>query len=85
MRILDNNYITSFLMCSATLCFWNSSDKDETDANDVEASMLGLQSYWDASYAEDLANFHEHGHAGEIWYLFVHFHEHSYIYPYLLL
>ncbi|OAY85064.1 protein-lysine N-methyltransferase mettl10 [Ananas comosus] len=45
-----------------------SSDKDETDANDVEASMLGLQSYWDASYAEDLANFHEHGHAGEIWF-----------------
>lgn len=29
--------------------------------------MLGLQSYWDASYSEDLANFQEHGHAGEIW------------------
>ncbi|KAM3350874.1 hypothetical protein ACQJBY_023119 [Aegilops geniculata] len=30
--------------------------------------MLGLQSYWDASYSEDLANFQEHGHAGEIWF-----------------
>lgn len=29
--------------------------------------MLGLQSYWDASYAEDLANYQEHGQAGEIW------------------
>jgi hypothetical protein len=31
--------------------------------------MLGLQSYWDASYSEDLANYQEHGHAGEIWWL----------------
>ncbi|XP_020275429.1 protein-lysine N-methyltransferase mettl10 [Asparagus officinalis] len=30
--------------------------------------MLGLQSYWDASYAEDLANYQEHGQAGEIWF-----------------
>ncbi|CAA6665431.1 unnamed protein product [Spirodela intermedia] len=45
-----------------------SSDKDEPDANEVEPSMLGLQSYWDAAYAEDLANFHQHGHAGEIWF-----------------
>ncbi|CAL9190050.1 unnamed protein product [Musa hybrid cultivar] len=45
-----------------------SSDKDGTDSNEVEASLLGLLSYWDASYAEDLANFHEHGHAGEIWF-----------------
>ncbi|RWW68498.1 hypothetical protein BHE74_00023974 [Ensete ventricosum] len=44
------------------------SDKDGTDSNEVEASLLGLLSYWDASYAEDLANFHEHGHAGEIWF-----------------
>jgi hypothetical protein len=29
--------------------------------------MLGLQSYWDAAYADELANFHEHGHAGEVW------------------
>ena len=37
-------------------------DKDE----DTEAatSMLGLQSYWNATYADELANFDEHGHAG---------------------
>ncbi|MQM19683.1 hypothetical protein Taro_052691 [Colocasia esculenta] len=45
-----------------------SSDKDEPDDNEVEPSMLGLQSYWDNAYAEDLANFHEHGHAGEVWF-----------------
>ncbi|KAG1368089.1 EEF1A lysine methyltransferase 2 [Cocos nucifera] len=45
-----------------------SSDKDEPDATEVETSMLGFQSYWNASYAEDLVNFHEHGHAGEIWF-----------------
>ncbi|XP_068637398.1 uncharacterized protein [Aristolochia californica] len=44
-----------------------SSDKDEAD-DEVEPSMLGLQSYWDAAYADELANFHEHGHAGEIWF-----------------
>nr|XP_010924022.1 EEF1A lysine methyltransferase 2 isoform X2 [Elaeis guineensis] len=52
----------------ATAAFDYSSDKDELDASEVEASMLGFQSYWDASYAADLANFHEHGHAGEIWF-----------------
>ncbi|KAF2951712.1 uncharacterized protein [Oryza sativa Japonica Group] len=44
------------------------SDKDDQDPSEVEGSMLGLQSYWDASYSEDLANFQEHGHAGEIWF-----------------
>jgi hypothetical protein len=44
-----------------------SSDKDDQDTSEVEGSMLGLQSYWDASYSEDLANYQEHGHAGEIW------------------
>ncbi|RCV26800.1 hypothetical protein SEVIR_5G278000v4 [Setaria viridis] len=44
------------------------SDKDDQDPGDVEGSVLGLQSYWDASYSEDLANFQEHGHAGEIWF-----------------
>ncbi|CAM0953483.1 unnamed protein product [Alopecurus aequalis] len=44
------------------------SDKDEQDPDEVEDSMLGLQSYWDASYSEDLANFQEHGHVGEIWF-----------------
>ncbi|KAH1081909.1 hypothetical protein J1N35_021670 [Gossypium stocksii] len=42
-----------------------SSDKDEPDA---ETSMLGLQSYWDAAYIDELANFREHGHVGEIWF-----------------
>ncbi|XP_021832076.1 EEF1A lysine methyltransferase 2 [Prunus avium] len=44
-----------------------SSDKDEPDAEGV-TSMLGLQSYWDAAYADELANFHEHGHTGEVWF-----------------
>ncbi|KAG8077580.1 hypothetical protein GUJ93_ZPchr0007g4405 [Zizania palustris] len=44
------------------------SDKDDQDPGEVEGSMLGLQSYWDTSYSEDLANFQEHGHAGEIWF-----------------
>ncbi|CAO2165980.1 unnamed protein product [Urochloa humidicola] len=44
------------------------SDKDDQDPGDVEGSMLGLQSYWDSSYSEDLANYQEHGHAGEIWF-----------------
>ncbi|XP_077221253.1 uncharacterized protein LOC143854984 [Tasmannia lanceolata] len=43
------------------------SDKDERDT-EVEPSMLGLQSYWDSTYADELANFHEHGHAGEVWF-----------------
>ncbi|GFY84776.1 ATP synthase alpha/beta family protein [Actinidia rufa] len=42
-----------------------SSDKEEPDAEAV-TSMLGFQSYWDATYADELANFREHGHAGEI-------------------
>ncbi|ONK81440.1 uncharacterized protein A4U43_C01F29110 [Asparagus officinalis] len=45
-----------------------SSDKDVPDANEVEASMLGLQSYWDATYAECLTNIHEHGSASEVWF-----------------
>ncbi|KAF8399041.1 hypothetical protein HHK36_014907 [Tetracentron sinense] len=44
-----------------------SSDKEEPDA-EVETSMLGLQSYWDATYADELTNFHEHGHSGEVWF-----------------
>ncbi|XP_010253369.1 PREDICTED: protein-lysine N-methyltransferase Mettl10-like [Nelumbo nucifera] len=44
-----------------------SSDKEEPDA-EVEPSVLGLQSYWDATYTDELANFHEHGHSGEVWF-----------------
>ncbi|XP_002528050.2 EEF1A lysine methyltransferase 2 [Ricinus communis] len=43
------------------------SDKEEPDGEGV-TSMLGLQSYWDSAYADELANFREHGHAGEIWF-----------------
>ena len=39
------------------LCCTHSSDKDEPDA-DAMTSMLGLQSYWDAAYADELVNFH---------------------------
>ncbi|XP_027074649.1 uncharacterized protein [Coffea arabica] len=44
-----------------------SSDKEEPDAEAVQ-SMLGFQSYWDAQYADELTNFREHGHAGEVWF-----------------
>ncbi|XP_050941458.1 uncharacterized protein LOC103496859 isoform X1 [Cucumis melo] len=46
-----------------------SSDKDEMEP-DAEAvtSMLGLQSYWDSQYADELTNFREHGHVGEVWF-----------------
>ena len=41
--------------------------KDDSDTEQTE-SMLGLQSYWDAAYADELSNFREHGHAGEVWF-----------------
>lgn len=44
-----------------------SSDKEEPDADGV-SSMLGLQSYWDSAYADELTNFREHGHVGEVWF-----------------
>ncbi|XP_073060555.1 uncharacterized protein [Primulina eburnea] len=43
------------------------SDKDESDPDSVP-SMLGFQSYWDATYADELVNFREHGHTGEVWF-----------------
>ncbi|KHN47249.1 Methyltransferase-like protein 10 [Glycine soja] len=30
--------------------------------------MLGFQSYWDSAYADELTNFREHGHTGEVWF-----------------
>ncbi|KAI8554497.1 hypothetical protein RHMOL_Rhmol05G0104000 [Rhododendron molle] len=45
----------------------NSSDKEEPDAEAV-TSMLGFQNYWDSTYANELANYREHGHAGEVWF-----------------
>lgn len=27
---------------------------------------LGLKSYWDVAYADDLAKFREHGHTGDV-------------------
>ncbi|KAL2329536.1 hypothetical protein Fmac_017117 [Flemingia macrophylla] len=44
-----------------------SSDKDEPDSEAV-TSMLGFQSYWDSAYSDELTNFREHGHAGEVWF-----------------
>ncbi|KAF7807719.1 protein-lysine N-methyltransferase METTL10-like [Senna tora] len=34
---------------------------------EVVSSMLGFQSYWDFAFTDELANFREHGHAGEVW------------------
>uniref|UniRef100_A0A1J3G6M4 Protein-lysine N-methyltransferase LC_TR15644_c1_g1_i1_g.53929 n=2 Tax=Noccaea caerulescens TaxID=107243 RepID=A0A1J3G6M4_NOCCA len=45
-----------------------SSDKEEPDADGGGQSMLGLQSYWDAAYSDELTNFREHGHTGEVWF-----------------
>lgn len=53
------------LILESFLCVC-SSDKDEPDAEGV-TSMLGFQSYWDAAYADELTNFRDHGHAGEVW------------------
>lgn len=44
-----------------------SSDKEDPDGEAI-TSMLGFQSYWDSAYADELANFHEHGHTGEVWF-----------------
>nr|XP_043616707.1 EEF1A lysine methyltransferase 2 [Erigeron canadensis] len=44
-----------------------SSDKEEPDAETI-TSMLGFQSYWDTAYADEMTNFREHGHAGEVWF-----------------
>ncbi|CAI9282684.1 unnamed protein product [Lactuca saligna] len=44
-----------------------SSDKEEPDAETI-TSMLGFQSYWDSAYADELTNFREHGHTGEVWF-----------------
>lgn len=52
------DYFLLFRICS--------SDKDEPDSEAV-TSMLGFQSYWDAAYADELTNFREHGHTGEVW------------------
>ncbi|KAL8161136.1 hypothetical protein V2J09_012625 [Rumex salicifolius] len=44
-----------------------SSDREEEDEEgEGVSSMLGLQSYWDSAYTNELANFREHGHSGEV-------------------
>ncbi|XXG65558.1 hypothetical protein AAC387_Pa05g3228 [Persea americana] len=50
-----------------------SSDKEELDAEmeapdaEVEAPTMGLQSYGDVTYTNELANLLEHGHLNDIW------------------
>ncbi|KAJ7285114.1 S-adenosyl-L-methionine-dependent methyltransferase [Mycena rebaudengoi] len=36
--------------------------------SDLQPSKLGTQTHWDSVYAGELANFHEHGDEGEIWF-----------------
>ena len=61
------NHHSRFTNADYFLLFWIcSSDKDEPDSEAV-TSMLGFQSYWDSAYADELTNFREHGHAGEVW------------------
>ncbi|RRT83091.1 hypothetical protein B296_00013445 [Ensete ventricosum] len=45
-----------------------SSDKDAPDANEIVTSLMGSQSYWNATYAENLANLPEHGNSSEVWF-----------------
>eukprot|EP00245_Coleochaete_scutata_P007152 TRINITY_DN22255_c0_g1_i1.p1 TRINITY_DN22255_c0_g1~~TRINITY_DN22255_c0_g1_i1.p1 ORF type:complete len:431 (-),score=92.47 TRINITY_DN22255_c0_g1_i1:188-1378(-) len=41
---------------------------EDEQAGGEEGSALGLRSHWDTTYADELANFHEHGDPGEIWF-----------------
>eukprot|EP00271_Cylindrocystis_brebissonii_P016017 TRINITY_DN3914_c0_g1_i1.p1 TRINITY_DN3914_c0_g1~~TRINITY_DN3914_c0_g1_i1.p1 ORF type:complete len:471 (-),score=83.78 TRINITY_DN3914_c0_g1_i1:2448-3860(-) len=43
-------------------------DDEEEGDDDEGSSVLGLRSHWDATYADELVNFHEHGQPGEIWF-----------------
>ncbi|XP_047057980.1 uncharacterized protein LOC124664521 [Lolium rigidum] len=54
--------------CSSSLSAHHSSDFSfDKDVPDVVPPMLGLQSYHDGAYAEDLANYNERSHADE-WF-----------------
>ncbi|KAD1748763.1 hypothetical protein E3N88_42348 [Mikania micrantha] len=37
-------------------------------ASDYRLGFCSLISYWDTAYADELTNFREHGHAGEVWF-----------------
>ncbi|CAM8927318.1 unnamed protein product [Rhodiola kirilowii] len=63
----EQRHADAFDVASTRLASEYSSDKDEAN-NEASASVLGLQSYWDATYADELANFSEHGHVGEVWF-----------------
>lgn len=46
-----------------------SSDNEEPNVETI-TSMVGYQSYSDATYADELTNFHEHKDVGEVWYAY---------------
>eukprot|EP00850_Spirogloea_muscicola_P010850 SM000065S20199 [mRNA] locus=s65:243612:249564:- [translate_table: standard] len=46
----------------------NNGLEDEEGRDGGNGSVLGQQSHWDAVYADELANFHERGEPGEIWF-----------------
>ncbi|KAF6155397.1 hypothetical protein GIB67_019923 [Kingdonia uniflora] len=58
---VDSNFFSGPLPFEIVPFCIRSSDKEALDA-EVEPSMLGLQSCWGSTYADELANFHEHGH-----------------------
>ncbi|CAL9749657.1 unnamed protein product [Musa acuminata subsp. burmannicoides] len=60
--------VEGFPGCSFRAASDYSSDKDAPDANEVETSLMGSQSYWNSTYAEDLANLPEHGNSSEVWF-----------------
>lgn len=42
-------------------------EEGEDEEEEEEASVLGLRSHWESTYAEELATFYETGEKGDVW------------------